>query len=688
MRHVFLLVVSFCVLFIVVLQGNHNISAETGSKTVPKEVYGVVEEVNGKASYHYGAGFRKVPLLMRQTWNQGDLIRTGKDTSVRIKMEGTNDVFYVGENTELSYTIQEQNLHITVLKGNVYVSAAKRDTDSGALYVNTSDKMYKVLGTHFIIGVDSYFNDTILNVLSGIVQEGRTRNVEDQGDEENIHIYPGQSSLLNGEASYPIDLEKFLQQLDSFIIESLLRNRHQILEEIDGMANFPPNFVENPPTNEEELSRIKQNLDNLISSIVRRAIEQNQVDQAEITEIINQINSDGRPPFNLDLSYNPELNDAERMLRDSLERQRQLEQQRREEALRRERELQEQKRKIIENATAANQRNTEMAEERERKLQEDLQKRLEERREQMAPERPSPPSSSPRPSRPDPEPDPDPKPDPEPDPEPEIPYLDIALEPNQFSVWAYWEHEGQYHSYRFYVNGVMVEDLFDGYDQGVFVFENLRPDKSHHIKIEAIDEDGNVLARFEEKDAGKRDLLNEITFQSYVYDDVIYFWFEDEENNRYDAWIEDGYLGYPEGGTGQLYVLGIADFEIPNEEFTIHLFANEETEDGLTNYGSATVKLEHDEQDAGLLKLLQVTSDEVYVHWIPPFNENGEGVDAQLYLYKSVGEDDEEEESTLIETHGEIVVIDVSDLERDTTYKIVQKIDDEDSTKEIEFTIN
>lgn len=401
--------------------------------------FGLVKKVEGEVLYQKGAALSKFPLGISQKWDAGDVIRTQKGASTEIFLPATGDTFYIGENTEVYFTEKDDNLFVHVLKGNIYVVAEKREAVTEALYIISGKQKYKVLGTQFFVQVDTNTNLAKLFVSSGIVnaQQG------DRQREENI--YPGQSYFPNDSVPMPIDPASFINSIDPSIIAEIIRNYGKALEEneqfveelLDNSNQSPSGF---PYMSEDEISNYERNLNALVAKIVDEAINNGKVDEREIQKIIDEVNMQGGPQFDLDdaSKYKRDYSDAQKKVQEAAERRRQAEERKRQELLEKRDEQMKKQQNIVNEIEEKRKIQQEKLAEKRRMQEEENRKRLEEER------RPAPtPPSRPRPT---------------PDPNKLDPISISSFLDGEFVYVNFDDEEINYASYEIWVNGVQLTD--------------------------------------------------------------------------------------------------------------------------------------------------------------------------------------------------------------------------------------
>lgn len=405
----------------------------------------VVEEVTGTVHVKKAGGTKTYRAYKNMTLNYGDHIRTENDSSIVIKVVDREDEITIGSNAELLISDlkeDEQGNKKSKFKawaGSIWAKASSLLGLDDEFEIETPTAIMGVRGTNFFIGIDPDTGDSFIAVFSGIVNSMRQSNDMMSSDDDVssddrtlLHpsqmavIYPGMSDEEASDVFTILDLDEFANTVDHDVIEALLRNKSIIDEENEQYINSAREAMRhgggvNFGFDLSEIDRIQQNLDNVISNIINKAVERDRISEDELSSIIDNIRETVDPSFELNRDVPPfEVSEEERARQEALRRaqeerrqaqQREMEERQRKqeqqlellERLQRERERQQEA-----NQAAAEQRKREAEERYRQQLEEQQRQQLEERlserdkekeqQEQRRQDRTAPPAPTPPPS--------------------------------------------------------------------------------------------------------------------------------------------------------------------------------------------------------------------------------------------------------------------------------------------------
>lgn len=278
-----------------------------------------VQSLKGEVFVKKSGGSKEFKAYKSMALNQGDHIRTGKDSSVVLKVLDHDDEVTIGANasmylSELADDSGGKTTKMTVWSGSSYVKSGKL-SGNDELVIETPTAVMGVRGTHFVVSYNPYTGMTDISALSGIVQARYQMHTEGDGDSSGeIDIYPTMSGLFidqndDGEGtqqeygiSFIIDLDQLSARIEPSILEALLRNKQEIdteneelLQNLQSLFGSGQDGVVPPQLdleNEQDFERLQHNLQNLIAALLQSAVRNGVLTDEQLEEIIRQAESD------------------------------------------------------------------------------------------------------------------------------------------------------------------------------------------------------------------------------------------------------------------------------------------------------------------------------------------------------------------------------------------------------------
>ncbi|WP_274363583.1 FecR family protein [Paenibacillus thermotolerans] len=242
--------------------------------------------------------------------NQGDKLRTGKQSNVVLKVADRDDEITLGaeanvELNKLTSDAKGKQTNIALWAGSLFVTAGKL-TGSDSFEVETPTAVMGIRGTQFIAGIDPLTNDTVVTVGSGIVTaKAGPAIAHNLKPAPSTYVFPMQQLQLgNGEGQGKlfkevsfVDVEELVASSDAAILKAIVRNKKALDEE---NADFLKQLkAEKPPTwlsgidliDGKDIQLYESNLKRIGDVIAKEAVEQGKVGQAELAEIAKKGNA-------------------------------------------------------------------------------------------------------------------------------------------------------------------------------------------------------------------------------------------------------------------------------------------------------------------------------------------------------------------------------------------------------------
>ncbi len=398
-----------------------------------------IESLEGTVTVKKAGGSKQFKAFKSMSLNEGDHITVGDDSSVILSIVDREDEVTIGENSklyisELSSSESGTSTGVKMWSGSIWVKAKTLASEEDTFEVETPTAVMGVRGTQFAITVQPHLGDTSVFVASGVVQanalqpSGPSNSTSGPSNDtrQPIQIYPSmQGNILSGSGESSneaptstvsiIDPASFASNAGPAVIEALIRNKAEADKEnkefMDNMKKDLDNGLDPIPVDQlglqtdDDLSRLQNNLNNLVPVLVNEAIQRNVVNQDEIDDLINQTNASLESPIRLDQAPELELTDEQRA---ALEKTKRIQEQRQREAERAKQQLEEKRQnhsslldqiqQSIQRIQEQNQQALEQARKRAQDLllsnltpeqQEQFQERLRERENERTQPRPS-----------------------------------------------------------------------------------------------------------------------------------------------------------------------------------------------------------------------------------------------------------------------------------------------------------
>ncbi|GIQ68228.1 hypothetical protein DUZ99_08270 [Xylanibacillus composti] len=267
--------------------------------------------------------------------NQGDHIKTGKNSSLVLEVEDRKDEVTVGANAEL-YVSQlkeddgSKNTSLKVWSGSVWTKASSLVDTKDTFEVETPTAVMGVRGTQFSVNVDPKTGRMSVTVNAGIVQvhpsipsPGSSRNADGNApivpSNPITSVFPGMQAdvyenPLSGDISHVLsylDLDDLAGLADPAIIEAMIRNKNVADQENEKLLEKFKQDLDNhtPPgldlDEQEQLDNYREMLDHLTGNILKTAIEKGTVDEQTIEDIVNKTQQQIGSEFELDYKNPP-----------------------------------------------------------------------------------------------------------------------------------------------------------------------------------------------------------------------------------------------------------------------------------------------------------------------------------------------------------------------------------------------
>jgi len=365
-----------------------------------------IESVTGDVTVKKAGGTRELKAYRNMTLNQGDHIKTGKNSSVVLVVLDQEDKITLGANTsmylsELKTSAGGTSTKTNLWNGSAYVNASKKNSGD-QFRVETPTAVMGIRGTH--LSVSQQHGETDVVVYSGIVEAQSSNDAGDANSTGEMVIFPlmhgyitkiydelQDTSTAAGGASV-VDLASL--NLDLMILQAIVENKsaidaenEELLRQIaSGETVLPP---EMEVRTEQDIEMLNRNISGFVQMLVSSAVSSGLITQEEAERLAAIGNFDLSEPAEM------QLNEQQLRRKRQLEeiqrkrgQQRQEQEQRREDQRRQNQELLEKIQNARQQQEQANQEAREDAEKRavERymnRLSEEERQQFQQRRQQL-----------------------------------------------------------------------------------------------------------------------------------------------------------------------------------------------------------------------------------------------------------------------------------------------------------------
>jgi len=363
----------------------------------------VVTSLKGDVQVKKSGGAKFFSAFTNMSLNEGDLITTGKNSSVVLELasnKADQDSITIGENSQVHFTKLKEDTgtkaKMSVWAGSLWVKVKSISNADDTFEVETPTAIMGVRGTHFVLVVDPLTGKTAIVVASGVMAANSTQAAGDgagTGPKNEVHIYPTQQLELETGVPLedkralimPVDPVTLVFSLPSEIIEAMVNNMADIVQEnaelAQQLAGSVGQGVAAPDPNanlllvsSDDLEAYSRNMSALIAVVLAEAVNQGVMSEEEARILIDQVNAniqdpqrrfslDDVPEYRKDFGIDPALKEKSEKARKEQEEKRREKEQRRQEQLEKNSEKSEQ---IIENKRKQEEANQAAKSEREK----------------------------------------------------------------------------------------------------------------------------------------------------------------------------------------------------------------------------------------------------------------------------------------------------------------------------------
>ncbi|MBP1963439.1 FecR family protein [Paenibacillus aceris] len=273
----------------------------------------VVASLSGDVTVKKGGGSKSYDAYENMSLNQGDTVYTGADSSVTLNLSNGDADVTLGENAEvnvsdLNSSNGNKKSKLKVWAGSLWVKVKSLAGSNDEFEVETPTAVMGVRGTQFFVMVDPVTGSIKMGVGAGKVSASTvTTGAESEQETRVTYLYPTQQISLDSRDETQdlslkvdfIDLDDFIHQASPEVIEEFIRNKAEIDKENDEFIaqkekELAAGQVTDDPTlfvkSKEELDKVKQNFDNLVGNIAKKALTENKIDRLSMDKLIDEAN--------------------------------------------------------------------------------------------------------------------------------------------------------------------------------------------------------------------------------------------------------------------------------------------------------------------------------------------------------------------------------------------------------------
>jgi hypothetical protein len=295
-----------------------------------------ITKLTGEVYVKKSGGTKEFKAYVNMTLNQGDFLRTGKNSSVVLKVLDREDELTFDANSsvflsQLKTADDGKKTSVSMWSGSVYAKASKL-VGGDKLEIETPTAVMGVRGTHFIAAVDPDLGDTSIFVMAGVVEGepksnnpagpgtgGASDSAEDPGagDSPNVPpdmraagssrtvfvIYPSmQTSILNSGAAPSVlqsivDTNELIRKTGPAVVTALIVNHGSAAREREEFLNslrqgtVPPSDAPAEALGldvPDGVELLTDNLSNLTGAIVNAALAMGRLTAQELQSAVEQ----------------------------------------------------------------------------------------------------------------------------------------------------------------------------------------------------------------------------------------------------------------------------------------------------------------------------------------------------------------------------------------------------------------
>jgi len=313
-----------------------------GQANAQEKRVALVSTLKGTVTVLKSGGAKPFKAFKNMSLNEGDQISTGKDSTVVLALaskDAAQDTVTVGENSQITFSKLKDGAgtktKLSIWAGSLWVKVKSVSNANDQFEVETPTAIMGVRGTMFYVTVDPYTQISRLATLAGTVASTTERKTQAPlALSDHLSVYPTQQLISFPEGSdintlmSIIDIGDFVSHASPEMIKAIMESAEQIQVEQEAMMKklkeglgdkLAPGFVDSS----SDLQRVSSNMEQLLSLIAKKAIEDHKFSPGQLEAIIHKVNTDaGQELIQLDKGKELVLTEEQRLQREKLERER------------------------------------------------------------------------------------------------------------------------------------------------------------------------------------------------------------------------------------------------------------------------------------------------------------------------------------------------------------------------------
>ncbi|MEG0439504.1 MAG: FecR domain-containing protein [Solibacillus sp.] len=287
-------IVTLMAIFLTVSIFSHVGTAEAATSRVA-----IISKLEGTVEVQKFGGKKTLKGFKGMSLNQGDIVTTGKKSSVVLKFSnGTSedDTLILESSTKVTFSkLSIKNgttTKVSMLKGKAWVDVKSIKNKEDEFVLETPTAIMGVRGTNFFVGVDPNTGLPTVAVLSGNV------NVTGSGNNDgSVNVYPGSALTVDGQdqlQTIPMDNQVLSQMLNSTsneVMKAILESAQKIIDENQKLmdqfatATFPME-IQHLPLSQNQYT---DNVYNLLLALAEEALKLNKIAGNQLSALQQQI---------------------------------------------------------------------------------------------------------------------------------------------------------------------------------------------------------------------------------------------------------------------------------------------------------------------------------------------------------------------------------------------------------------
>jgi len=226
----------------------------------------IIEDIDGNFVFTSQGTFSETPALLGQTLSAGNIVTTGDNSSVQLRLNGDTLVI-LDANSQIAVSSSRNGFSsITVQRGSVFVNSSSPNNGYSGLEIRATNNVIDIVGSMYVISLEHDATVTVVALdgqsnVNGVTFPPKT--IVSVGDDIILHefalevmnlftlqvIWNFQERLLVREHVTP----EMMRSVPSFIDQRWRESRGRNTNTVDGnrlcaweAINAPPSITEQP----------------------------------------------------------------------------------------------------------------------------------------------------------------------------------------------------------------------------------------------------------------------------------------------------------------------------------------------------------------------------------------------------------------------------------------------------------